>query len=223
MLLLDSTDRPNWLTSDMNWREAVETSAASTTASSAASSAVSSAAALFVCAAPRPYSLSTALCPLLFVGCVGTDGAHGVQRHPSSNKCVPTFRCLWSLALDKTDSSKRSPDWTNSSYRSFENKTADRSLDVMLSFVIAKVCNHLSPLFNNISSWFVKNNISSWLVNLCEPLRPSVTADKKEKRKARYSWMHQELAERGEATYITITTKITPVPISTRRPAQPSH
>ena len=85
----------------MNWREAVEPSAASSTASSAASSAVSSAATLFVCAAPHPYSLSTALCPLLFIGCVGSDSAHGVQRHPSSNKCVPTFRCLWSLALEK--------------------------------------------------------------------------------------------------------------------------
>ena len=150
----------------MNWREAVEPSAASSTASSAASSAVSSAATLFVCAAPHPYSLSTALCPLLFIGCVGSDSAHGVQRHPSSNKCVPTFRCLWSLALDKTDSSKRSPDWTDSSYRSFENKTADRSLDVMLSFVIAKVRNRLSPLFNNISSWFVKNK--QYLQLTCE-------------------------------------------------------
>ena len=158
----------------MNWREAVEPSAASSTASSAASSAVSSAATLFVCAAPRPYSLSTALCPLLFIGCVGSDSAHGVQRHPSSNKCVPTFRCLWSLALDKTDSSKRSPDWTNSSYRSFENNTADGSLDVMLS-------GSLSPLFNNISNWSVKYNISSSLVGSCEPLRPSVTADRKKK------------------------------------------
>ena len=183
MLLLDSTDRPNWLTSDMNWREAVETSAASTTASSAASSAVSSAAALFVCAAPRPYSLSTALCPLLFVGCVGTDGAHGVQRHPSSNKCVPTFRCLWSLALDKTDSSKRSPDWTNSSYRSFENKTANGSLmwcsrSLSQRFAITSL---LSSTISPADLWKTISPADLWIcVNPC--VRPSPPTKKKKER-----------------------------------------
>ena len=166
----------------MNWREAVEPSAASSTASSAASSAVSSAATLFVCAAPHPYSLSTALCPLLFIGCVGSDSAHGVQRHPSSNKCVPTFRCLWSLALDKTDSSKRSPDWTNSSYRSFENKTADGSLiwcscSLLQRFAIASL---LSSTISPADLWTTISPADLWI---CEPLRPSVTADKKEKER----------------------------------------
>ena len=183
MLLLDSTDRTNWLTSDELTRGSGTIRCVVSTASSAASSAVSSAATLFVCAAPHPYSLSTALCPLLFIGCVGSDSAHGVQRHPSSNKCVPTFRCLWSLALDKTDSSKRSPDWTNSSYRSFENNTADGSLDVMLS-------GSLSPLFNNIYLWNTISPAVLWgLVNPC--VRPSPQT---EKRKRRLSWMHQELA-----------------------------
>ena len=170
----------------MNWHEAVEPSAASSTASSAASSAVSSAATLFVCAAPHPYSLSTALCPLLFIGCVGSDSAHGVQRHPSSNKCVPTFRCLWSLALDKL--------MIPSNDLRTEPIPPTDPLKTILRTDLWMWCYRVRyRLSSTISPTDLWNTISPavlWgLVNPC--VRPSPPT---EKRKRRLSWMHQELA-----------------------------
>ena len=161
----------------MNWRGSGTIHCASSTASSAASSAVSSAT-LFVCAAPRPYSLSTALCPLLFVGCVGIDGARTASRgiRPQINAFRRSDVCdpwPWTKLIPPNDLRTKPIPPTD--------KTADGSLDLMLASFVRK-----GSQSNNISRRVIvrlkgsqSNNISRRVVNPC--VRPSPPTKRKRK------------------------------------------
>ena len=187
MLLLDSTDRPNWLTSDeltRQWNHLLRRPLH------------------LPLRHPLyhllPLSLSArrhvpTLYPLLFVHCslsaasapTALTASRGI--HPQINVFRRSDVCdpwPWTKLIPPNDlRTEPIPPTDPLKTKLPTDLWMWCSCSLSQRFAVAKVCNRLSPLFNNISSWFVKNNISSWLVNLCEPLRPSVTADKKKKER----------------------------------------